>query len=206
VNFAPDGKLMASCSDDRTVRVWDSSTFQELALLQGHRQRVWFITFSPTGTQLLSASHDNTIRVWDASGFAQLAILEADPQAPYVSSVAFSIDGKAILTSYSDGLAWVSTDEHNCEHCFTPGLFHTDTAFLAVWTAVSLSTAMKAHPRHAQAHLYANGWLISTRKFSFSQIWLPAERRGMPKAVASSGSRLVVGGNSGAMTMLALCH
>ena len=36
VAFSPDGKLLASGSDDNTVRIWDMATGQELQILTGH--------------------------------------------------------------------------------------------------------------------------------------------------------------------------
>jgi WD40 repeat protein len=207
VTFSPDGAQIASCSRDHTVRLWSSSTFQESARLEGHRDIVWSVAFSPNGTRLVSTSEDKTVRVWDAVNFTQVAALEA--HHPKITSfyATFSLDGKAILTRLSNnGPSWVCNDEDESQY-----LFHVrdarwaDYEFAAVWSAVPYRTAISAHPQHSQPRATSDSWVEFMTDSGLSRIWLPAERRSSGlKTIAASQSRLVIGGRSGAMTMIAL--
>jgi hypothetical protein len=80
-----------------------------------------------------------------------------------------------------------------------------DYEFVAIWTAVSYHTAILAHPQHSQPRLHRDGWLQYMTDSGPSRIWLPAERRpAEAKAVTATGSRLVIGSQSGGMTTIAL--
>jgi WD40 repeat protein len=67
IAFTPDGKYLATASDDHTARLWETGSGEEAGRisLQG---RVTAVAFSPGGEYLATASSDHTARVWKKRG------------------------------------------------------------------------------------------------------------------------------------------
>jgi len=95
VTFSPDGQVIASGSDDLTIKLWDAATGKQLRSLSGHTDGVRSVAFSPDGKVVASGSGDITIRLWDAATGRQLRSLKA---ATSIDSVIFRPDGKVLAS------------------------------------------------------------------------------------------------------------
>jgi WD40 repeat protein len=93
VSFSPNGSRLASASADRTVRLWDVVTGEQVGEpLLGHSAAVHAVMFDPTGTDLVSASADGSIIAWNAGS-------RVVGEGGAINAVAFTSDGSRLLSA-----------------------------------------------------------------------------------------------------------
>ena len=105
VTFSPDGKRVATASQDQTAKVWDAATGQLLLTLRGHTNSVNGIVFSPDGKRIATTSDDSTAKVWDATTGELLFTLSSHTK--WVYRIAFSPDETRLVTTSGDNTAKV---------------------------------------------------------------------------------------------------
>ncbi len=94
--FSPDGRYLATASDDGTAGVWDAESGAEVARLE-HDDVVTRVDFSPNGEYLATASNDGTARVWDVESGSEVAPRMDHDNA--VNGIDFSPDGEYLATT-----------------------------------------------------------------------------------------------------------
>ncbi|XP_014673198.1 PREDICTED: notchless protein homolog 1-like [Priapulus caudatus] len=100
VKFSPDGRLIASASFDKSVKLWDGKTGKFLSTLRGHVKAVYQVAWSADCRLLCSGSADSTLKVWDVRAKALLNDLPG--HADEVYAVDWSPDGQKVVSGGKD--------------------------------------------------------------------------------------------------------
>jgi tetratricopeptide (TPR) repeat protein len=109
----PDGCVVASCSDDGTIRLWDVATGKQAASVAwskgGAAERLWF---SPDGALLLAAGKDAGKQVWKILDLATCKFLDVPAAAVGAGSCqGFWPDGKSVIDGQTRRWNWRSGRE-----------------------------------------------------------------------------------------------
>ncbi|ETO08836.1 hypothetical protein RFI_28551 [Reticulomyxa filosa] len=89
--FSSDGKMIVSCSNDHTIRLWDVKSRKEIKRFEGHTDHVTCACFSPNGSIIASGSKDCTIRLWDVKSGKEITQLM---RSEWIVDMQFSPNGQ----------------------------------------------------------------------------------------------------------------
>jgi len=100
IAWSPDGRMLASPSEDKTIRLWDAETGECLRTIKGHTRLICSVAFNPEGGSVASGSDDATIKLWDAATGRLVRTIE-DPSA-IINGVAFAPTGQTLASGLGD--------------------------------------------------------------------------------------------------------
>lgn len=123
VAFSPNNDLVASSSNDMTVRLWRVSDGSLQYELSGHTDHVLCLAFSSDGTLLASGSDDRTVRIWQVNDGALVRTIDTSFLGR-VLDIEFSPDGSLIaiaghlcfieLRHARSGILWQTLAQPKC--------------------------------------------------------------------------------------------
>ncbi len=128
IAFSDDGQLLATGSDDNTVRVWNVAARQLVKTLRGHGGRVRAVAFTAGGKgeerRLFSGGHDQKVMIWDLHRYEEMRIIEARGGAGSrepILGAAYSPNGEQIVTACRNRTARLWDREGNFLREFRQG-------------------------------------------------------------------------------------
>jgi WD40 repeat protein len=92
--------MLASGSDDRTIKLWDVHSGQCTGTLQGHKQDIFALSFSPDGRTLASAARGNDVKLWDVNAHRCLTTLVGHQDM--VFTICHHPDGRTLVSAGKD--------------------------------------------------------------------------------------------------------
>lgn len=98
--FNPDGKRLASGSEDKTIKIWYLQTGQDINTLVDHTEKVNCITFSPDGELLASCGWDRYINIWNWKD--RKIISQLTGHTNWINTLLFTPNGKFLISGGYD--------------------------------------------------------------------------------------------------------
>jgi WD40 repeat protein len=186
VAWSPDGKRIASCSDDGTVQVWNAATGKRIwtFTFPGARENyVFAVAWSPDGKRIAAGGQTGVVAVLDEATGHSLALYNS--QSLQIEGIAWSPDSKRIVFGSEDGgvQVWDTTTGKQLLH-YTG---HTGSIFRVAWSPDGKEIASASYDGTVQVWNATTGQHLQTYTMGvpvWSVAWSP------------DGSRIVSGTGS----------
>ena len=110
VIYSPDGKLIATASWDKTIKLWDAESGRLINTIKGHQDGITTITFTADGKTLISGSEDKTIKLWRLGDNPQL-ITTLTGHTDSIKTIIISSNNQLIASAGYDNKIKIWTTE-----------------------------------------------------------------------------------------------
>lgn len=178
LSVSKDGTLWATGGADRLVQVWNASTHQHVAQLEGHTDWVRGVVFTNDNDRLITASDDKCLRFWSLSA----ATSDVVKQRNKAITLAISPDGRTVASN--DGSQILLRDSSSGEE-------------LARWEATTgkiRSLGFSPDAGHLIVAQAGNALIVNIQRRSTERTILAQDEDLMCVAISPDGSRLACGG------------
>lgn len=102
VTISPNDRYIATSSQDKTAKLWDSTDLKLVGVFRGHRRGVWSVRFSPVDQIIVTNAADCTIRLWNITDMTCVKSFEGHDSS--VLRVEFISNGMQLVSAGADGL------------------------------------------------------------------------------------------------------
>lgn len=142
--ISPDGKLLASCGNDRLVKLWSVPDGKPAGVF-GHESHVYNVAFHPNEPLLVSADHKGIVKVWDLAKGTVKKELNAEGLYRYDTLFSASIGGIRAMSFSDNGQLLACAGITNVTNAF--GGVGNPAIVLFDWAAGKIKHLLK--PREA---------------------------------------------------------
>ncbi|PAX59770.1 WD40 repeat domain-containing protein [Brunnivagina elsteri] len=96
IAISANGQILASGSDDKTVKLWNPGTGKLLHTLTGHGNNIKSVLVTPDGNTILSSSFDNTVKLWNSQTGKEIRTIT---EKSGVRAILLTPDGQTLITA-----------------------------------------------------------------------------------------------------------
>ena len=191
IAFSPDGSRLAVATS-MGVWLYDARTFDEIALLTGHKEEVTVVAFSPNGTKLASGSgfhFPGILKLWDVKTGQNINTFQVERGS--TDSISFSPDGK--ILAWADRLWDVDTGQQldiSLDNKLFEVVFSPDGKILA---GTGINTVERTRAGVIKFYEVATGRLINTLTATQHSEWSESSKRVSSIAFSPDGRLLASG-------------